>query len=379
MGCCSSKTSSSAMKEASLETNYNPEVPKNIKHEIIVQIPVCRVHLVEAGEALELANGDFKLTRISDDNLSLATIIRVGDDVTWPLTKDEPVVKLDTLSYLFSLPMKDGDPPLSYGVSFPEQYGGVLSSQLDSFLKENSCFSGLTTTVAATAKSRGVDWKEFAPRVENYNNVLAKAIAGGTGQIVKGIFKLSNAYANQVQKGGELTLTSGIEEKSAVAKRERGNLNTAGPAKKNGVNKSLNRVRKLSKMTEKLSKTMLDGIGLATGAVMAPMIKSQAGKKFLAMVPGEVLLASLDAVNKVLDALEVAEKQALSATSTAATRMVSNRYGENAGEATADVLATAGHCAGTAWNVFKIRKALNPASSVSNGVLKNAAKTTAKN
>lgn len=57
-------------------------------------------------------------------------------------------------------------------------------------------------------------------------------------------------------------------------------------------------VRKLSKMTEKLSKTMLNGVGIATGAVMGPMIKSQAGKAFLNMVPGEVLLASLDAVSK---------------------------------------------------------------------------------
>lgn len=53
---------------------------------------------------------------------------------------------------------------------------------------------------------------------------------------------------------------------------------------------------------------------------------------------------------------------------------LSTRFGESAGEATEDVLATAGHCAGTAWNIFKIRKAINPASSVSTGVLKNAAK-----
>lgn len=59
-------------------------------------------------------------------------------------------------------------------------------------------------------------------------------------------------------------------------------------------------VRKMSKMTEKLSKTMLDGVGIATGAVMAPMMKSEAGKKFLNMVPGEVLLASLDAVSKCI-------------------------------------------------------------------------------
>jgi hypothetical protein len=51
-------------------------------------------------------------------------------------------------------------------------------------------------------------------------------------------------------------------------------------------------------MTEKLSKTMLDGVGIATGSVITPLVKSQAGKAFLSMVPGEVLLASLDAVSK---------------------------------------------------------------------------------
>ncbi|KAI8017626.1 hypothetical protein LOK49_LG04G02670 [Camellia lanceoleosa] len=107
---------------------------------------------------------------------------------------------------------------------------------------------------------------------------------------------------------------------------------------------------------------------------MAPVVQSQVGKAFLAMVPGQVLLASLDAVNKVLDAAEVAKKQALSATSTATTRMVSKRFAENARDATKDVLATAGHYAGTAWNVLKIVKAINPASSMSSGVLKSAIK-----
>ncbi len=51
-----------------------------------------------------------------------------------------------------------------------------------------------------------------------------------------------------------------------------------------------------------------------------------------------------------------------------------DRFGESAGEATEDVFATAGHCASTACNIFKIRKAINPASSVSSGMLRNAAK-----
>ncbi|KAL5572553.1 hypothetical protein UlMin_022150 [Ulmus minor] len=371
--CFSSSKTPSTMKSSSFEAvRENPE-PKNIRHEIILQIPESRVHLMDDGQAIELANGQFTITRILDENVSLATIIKVGEDLQWPLTKDEPVLKLDALSYLFSLPINDGE-ALSYGVSFSGYYSGSLS-ELDSFLKENSCFSGVNVN-----RSNGVDWKEFAPRVENYNNFLAKAIVGGTGQIVKGIFKCSNAYANQVHKGGEMTLTRGVEDKNGFTKQESFSSNTTAiSTKTNGVNKSLKRVRKLSKMTEKISKSLLNGVGLASGVVIAPVMKSQAGKAFFNMVPGEILLASLDAVNKVLDAVEVAEKQTFSATSGAATRMVSNRFGESAGEATGEVLATAGHCANTAWNIFKIRKALNPASNVSTSVLKNAAKSAKKN
>ena len=170
------------------ETTYPP---RNLKQELLLQIPGCTVHLMEEGEAVALASGEFTLLRISDENVFLATIIKVGDDLQWPLTKDEPVVKLDSLHYLFSLPMKDDD-PLSYGVTFSEQHAGNLAL-LDSFLKEHSCFSGLSSS-----RNNNIDWKEYAPRIEDYNGVLAKAIAGGTGQIVKGIFKCSNAYTNQV-------------------------------------------------------------------------------------------------------------------------------------------------------------------------------------
>ena len=54
-------------------------------------------------------------------------------------------------------------------------------------------------------------------------------------------------------------------------------------------------------MTEKMSKAMLDMVGVASGTMMAslaPLVKSKPGKAFLSMVPGEVLLASLDAVSE---------------------------------------------------------------------------------
>ncbi|XP_050215608.1 senescence/dehydration-associated protein At4g35985, chloroplastic [Mercurialis annua] len=374
MGCFGSRSSKT---NSPTKPEENPAEPKNLKQEIFLKIPACTVHLMEGGEAFELATGEFNLIRILDDNISLATIIKVGDNLQWPLTKDEPVVKLDSSHYLFSLPMKDGDEPLSYGITFLEQCDSSLRF-LDSFLAEHSCFSSsVLSSSSSSVKSRknnnDLEWKEFAPSVEDYNNFLAKAIAGGTGQIVKGIFKCSNAYTNQVHKGGEMIQSRAAEDKNG-AKATSSNTST-GATQNTKVNNSLKRVRKLTKMTEKLSKTMLDGVGIATGSVMAPLVKSQAGKAFLSMVPGEVLLASLDAVNKILDAAEAAEKQTLSATSKATSRMVSNRFGESAGEATEDAFATAGHCAGTAWNIFKIRKALNPASSVSAGMLRTAAQT----
>lgn len=51
-------------------------------------------------------------------------------------------------------------------------------------------------------------------------------------------------------------------------------------------------------MTEKMSASLLDVVVSVTGSIAAPIFQSKAGKSFLSMVPGEVLLASLDAISK---------------------------------------------------------------------------------
>ncbi|KAJ0766499.1 putative senescence/spartin-associated [Helianthus annuus] len=103
----------------------------------------------------------------------------------------------------------------------------------------------------------------------------------------------------QVQKGGNMILNQAMEEKNGISRTTSNESNKInGSRKENGINKSLKSVRKLSKMTESMSKAMLNGVGIATGSVMGPVVRSQAGKTFFSMVPGEVLLASLDAVSK---------------------------------------------------------------------------------
>jgi len=132
------------------------------------------------------------------------------------------------------------------------------------------------------------------------------------------------------------------------------------------------RVRKLSEMTEQMSQSLLDTVISVTGSMAAPLLRSKQGRAFLATVPGEVVLASLDAINKVMDAVEAAERRSLAATSNVVAGAVSRRYGESAGEATEDAFATAGHAVGTAWNLFKIRKAVMPSSSLPGNMVKSA-------
>lgn len=176
---------------------------RTVREEVLLQIQGCRAHLIDGSEAVELAAGDFELVQVTDNGVALAMVVRIGNDLQWPVIKDEPVVKLDSRDYLFTLPVKDGD-PLSYGVTFftRDENDVVFVNSLellDDFLRENSCFS---SSSSASSSSRGningIDWKEFAPKIEDYNNVVAKAIAGGTGHIIRGMFKCSNAYTNQV-------------------------------------------------------------------------------------------------------------------------------------------------------------------------------------
>uniref|UniRef100_A0A0D9V544 Senescence domain-containing protein n=1 Tax=Leersia perrieri TaxID=77586 RepID=A0A0D9V544_9ORYZ len=411
MGCCGGGAMSST-----------PRPPRGIREETLLRVPGASVHLLPGGAEppVELARGDLAVVRITKDGVAVATVARVGRELGWPITRDEPVVRLDRLHYLFTLPadVRDHDYGagafLNYGVSFAAAPDDALLASLDAVLKANACFS--TPSAAAAAKAKGSAarppttadgyWNDYAPRMEGYNNVLAKAIGAGTGQLVRGIFMCSEAYASQVQHGADLirpqaagsaskrfSSAGGGAERTGQAGVKRGGVNTS--LKRQVINKPIPcfplllcdcmqcmmllvlvllffRVRKLSEMTEKMSQSLLDTVIAVTGSMAAPLLRSNQGKAFLATVPGEVILASIDAINKVMDAVEAAERRSLAATSNVVAGAMSRRYGESAGEATEDAFATAGHAVGTAWNIFKIRKAVTPSSSLPGNMVKSA-------
>lgn len=366
--------------------------------ETLVRIPGgAVVYLVEVGEeaSVELGRGEFSIVRLAQGNTGIALFVKVGADVRWPLTKDEPTLKLDSRHYLFSIrpPLdedaadykeKDKDSPdqiLNYGVTFTSEQDLDL---LDSCLKNHACFTlpatggaskplGLAKACSCERENPEAEyWTALAPKVEDYNSVVAKAIASGSGQIIKGLFFCTNAYASQVQKGGEFVRSrlTKVESKPAAATDHEKKKSTPGKVTSSRTKRNIERVKKLSRMTEKLSEDVLAGVVIVTGAVTAPVLGSEAGQKFFRSLPGDVLLASLDSFNKVLDAVEVAGKDALSVASEATVDIVTHRFGEQAGEVTHDTFEVAGHVIGTAWNVTKVRKAINP---VANGTLSASA------
>lgn len=58
------------------------------------------------------------------------------------------------------------------------------------------------------------------------------------------------------------------------------------------------RVRQLSGLTEKMSKSLLNGVIVVTDSISAPVAKSKNGKAILGSFPVNAVVASLDVVSK---------------------------------------------------------------------------------
>jgi spartin len=372
--------------------------------EVLLKFPGAVLHLIDRQRSVDLGSGDFSIVRIMQGNNTVAVIAKLGDTVQWPLTPDVASVKVDLSHYFFSIrvPHTHGDDEeekseseptlLNYGLTFAAKGQDKLLKELDQILGTYSSFSveqvqskgkekskvldtsverGMTPEEAAGPKKELIEersaafWTTLAPNVEDYSGAIPRAIAKSTGHLIKGIIWCGDVTADRL-KWGEEFLKRKVSPGSKQAEISRGAL------------KRMKRVKKVTKMSETVATGILTGVLKVTGFFTSSVINSKAGKKFFSLLPGEIALASLDAFGKICDAAEVAGKNVLQTSSTVTTGIVSHRYGDGAGEITQDGLHAAGHVFGTAWAVFKLRKALNPKSaakpsSMAKGALRAAA------
>ncbi|CAK9859415.1 unnamed protein product [Sphagnum jensenii] len=387
------------------------------REECLVTVPGAIVYLIDDEQSIHLATAHFSIVRITQKGNGIVVLVRVGNDLHWPLMKDVPVVKLDPTHYFFSVPVplvvdhSEGDTKnskhnsrsgqnesevLNYGVTFPVAGHEKALEELDTLLGQYTCFSSPTLVhgdkqkekfleksreaegladlpvvskehkMQVTEQNQAAFWTTMAPNVDDYGSSAARMIATGSGQIIRGIFWIRD---------------------STVAQLESGSIYVQGKIKPNAqpsnisprTLRNLQRVRYMSKATENVAKGVLYGIVKTAGFFSGAVITSSVGKKFFRLMPGEVALVSLDAFAKLFDALEKATTDVLQSTSLMTQNVVAHRYGEPAGKVTEETLATAGHVVATAWTVSKLRKALNPKEGIKPTTKTAFVKSIAKN
>ncbi|XP_008788442.2 protein EARLY-RESPONSIVE TO DEHYDRATION 7, chloroplastic-like [Phoenix dactylifera] len=376
-----------------------PFLPPPVE-ETLLRIPGAILHLIDKQCSVELGAGEFTVVRIRQGENTVAVLARIGDDlVQWPLARDEAAVKLDDSHYFFSLHVPKGaaaeaaaddggsEDLLNYGLTFASKGQEGLLKELDRILESYSSFS--VQKVEGKAKSEVLDgsvakevtpgevmgpkkdmleersaayWTTLAPNVEDYGGSVAKVIAKGSGQLIRGILWCGDVTVDRL-KWGEDLLKRRMEPGSKQIEVSKDAL------------KRIKRVKRVTKMSAKVASGVLSGVVKVSGFFTSSVVNSKAGKKFFSLLPGEIVLASLDGFEKICDAVEAAGKNVLQTSSVVTTGVVSHRYGEQAAEITNEGLDAAGHAIGTAWAVFKIRKALNPKSALkSTSLAKSAVK-----
>ncbi|XP_042389010.1 protein EARLY-RESPONSIVE TO DEHYDRATION 7, chloroplastic-like [Zingiber officinale] len=387
------------------DNDNNNHAPPPVE-ETLIRIPGAILHLIDPQRSVELGAGDFSLVRLRQGENTLAVLARVGDGlVQWPLARDEAAVKLDDAHYFFSLhvpPTSVGDQEddggsdlLNYGLTFASKGQEGLLMKLDRHLQDYSSFSvqkidvkgkdlpsadvldGSVTKAVTPAEGMGPKkqmleersaayWTTLAPNVEEYSSSVAKMIAKGSTQLIKGILWCGDVTVERLKRGEDL-LKRRIEPGSKPVEISKDAM------------KRMKRVKRVTKMSEKVATGILSGVVKVSGFFTSSVVNSKVGKKFFEFLPGEIVLASLDGFGKICDAVEVAGKNVFQTSSVVTTGLVSHRYGDQAAEITHDGLGAAGHAFGTAWAVFKIRKALNPKSAMKPSTLaKSGLKAAAK-
>ncbi|XP_049394004.1 protein EARLY-RESPONSIVE TO DEHYDRATION 7, chloroplastic-like [Solanum stenotomum] len=372
------------------EQHYSPSSPP----ETLLVIPGSILHLIAKHYSIELATGDLFLHRLRQGNNIVALLICVGNEIQWPLTKDLAAVKLDDSHYFFSFQAPKDDESdkdsisdlLNYGLTIVSKGQEKLLKDLDGILENYSNFAvqkveekaavGLGGPVAkelspADLKSEkkmevleeqcAAYWTTLAPNVEEYNAKAAKLVASGSGHLIKGILWCGDVTANRLKRGNEV-----LKNRFKTGSKTEVSPETL---------KRIKSVKRVAIVTEKMAVGVLSGAVKVSGFFTRSLANSKAGKKLFSLLPGEMVLATLDGFSRICDAVEVAGKNVMSTSGTVTTDFVSHRYGEEAAKATSEGLHAVGHAFGTVWAVNDVRKALKPKSALKSAALaKSAAK-----
>ena len=207
-------------------TDHKPPAAVDSAEELLIRIPSAIVHLIDKEQSIELAYGHFELILLRQNDAAVAVLARIGDQIQWPLTKDEAAVKLDDSHYFFTLNTKDG--VLNYGLTIPSKGQEALIEEFDALLDKYGGFSEQRVAGAESVgwwkaakeaapeelerdegrreklgESSAAYWTTLAPNVEEYSGRVARMIAAGSGQVIRGILWCGDVTAERLKWGND--------------------------------------------------------------------------------------------------------------------------------------------------------------------------------
>ncbi|PIA55457.1 hypothetical protein AQUCO_00700031v1 [Aquilegia coerulea] len=316
------------------QTSSQPSI-----EETILTIPGCIVHLIDKQQSVELATGELTIVRLRQGDNVIAILLRIGSDIQWPLAKDEASVKLDQSHYFFSLRVPtsrsiaggssseeddeivrtDNNYLVNYGLTIASKGQENLLKEFDGILEKYSSFSLQKVKAAEVGEDVEVEmvdgslakemsprelalgeekkemmkdtsaayWTTLAPNVEDYSGGVARAIASGSGSLIKGILWCGDVTADRL-KWGHVFLRKSMAPCSKEMQLHPATL------------RRIKRVKRITKMSEQVAKGILSGVVSVSGFFTGSVVNSAVGKKFFSLLPGEIVLASLDGFSKLI-------------------------------------------------------------------------------
>ena len=215
-----------------MDENSLSEQPKSAMEtteELLIKIPSTIIHLIDNQQSIELAYGDLELILLRQNDENIAVLARIKDQLQWPLTKDESVLKLDNSHYFF--PLSSNDDVLNYGLTIPSKGQDQLLKKFDSVLEKYSEFKEERVEVEIEGEARewwvvaremgpeemkrdegkrekmeesaAAYWTTLAPNVEEYSGSIARMIAEGSGMVVRGILWCGDVTVERLKWGNE--------------------------------------------------------------------------------------------------------------------------------------------------------------------------------
>ena len=174
------------MSASNSNQNPNSNLIMSSSENVLVRVPSVVVHLIEKDHSVELTCGELVIVGLNQGDITVAVLARVGDEIQWPLVKDEAAVKLDESHYFFSLRVPasgllENDEKvegfggkecemLNYGLTIASKGQEGVLKELDQVLEKYNCFS--VKEVGDGEVLNGLVKREMAPEEEDKRELM---------------------------------------------------------------------------------------------------------------------------------------------------------------------------------------------------------------